>query len=79
MDEIRKVKDELHKMYPKYKGYIEHTLVAKMCKQYHEKMLETTKPVNVDLADISGFSDEQLTDELSNRDYVIIADGEHYE
>ena len=32
---IREVKDDLHKMYPQYSGFIEHTLVANMCNLYH--------------------------------------------
>lgn len=38
---IREVKDELHKMFPQYRGFIEHTLVATMCNQYHLKQGQT--------------------------------------
>lgn len=37
---IKQIKTELHKMFPQYSGFIEHTLVAKMCKEYHESELK---------------------------------------
>jgi len=40
---IEQIKTELHEMFPQYRGFIEHTLVAKMCKDYHESELKNLR------------------------------------
>lgn len=50
---IREVKDELKQIFPQYDGFIEHTLVATMCNQYHIKHQQSELKNNGDLGDVS--------------------------
>lgn len=60
--DLQEIKDELKEMYPKMQHFIQHTLVAEMCLEWHKKqewkrikkalilknILESKKPTNTD-------------------------------
>jgi len=73
---IREIKDELHEMFPQYKGFIEHTLVATMCNQYHLKQGQLLHIDSVSKFDMQKFKEYVQTynankDGLDNNETIV--------